>query len=113
MDMFKNRLTQKMLIVLIIVIIMLNFIFPVRSNADDIDWVGPLFSPIQALVCGLGDAVFNFLQPTFIDGAPKAVYKTTLADLENGKSWLNNANKATTKIPFLGWVIDHRFGMDF
>ncbi len=102
MNMNKNSFIQKMLIVLIIVTIMLNFIFPVESRADDVDWVGPLFSPIQALVCGLGDAVFNFLQPTFIDGAPKAVFKTTLDELQNGEYFGSGLDDFAYSIPILG-----------
>ncbi len=103
MSNIKNSFAQKMVIVLIIVVLMFNFIFPVKSHADDVDWVGPLFSPIQALVCGLGDAVFNFLQPTFIDGAPKAVFKTTLDEVRNGKK--SFLEKLPYKIPVIGKAI--------
>ena len=70
---------QKIIMVLIILII-INFIFPAYSRAA---WWGggTLFTPISEFICGVGDAVINTLQSYLLPGSPTAVDKTSPAQV--------------------------------
>ena len=80
----KQSITQKIIATIIVVILLFNLILPTYSKADD-GFGGQLWEPVQSLVLGLGDVIFNILQKTFIEGAPEAVFKCTMAEVINGE----------------------------
>lgn len=60
----KNNIARKIMIAIVIVILF-NFIAPNISKADDDeDWGGVLFTPIQGLLLGLGDATMYITAAT-------------------------------------------------
>ncbi len=82
MNKFYNKtIKQKMILALMLVVILFNFIMPTYSHAD-IDWGGALLGPITSFICGISDAVLNFLQGTFLEGAPAAVEYRSEAELK-------------------------------
>lgn len=82
MNKFYNKtMMQKMILALTLVVILFNFIMPTYSQAA-FDWGGTLFTPIRKLICGLGDAVINFLQSTFIKGSVKAIDYRSQAQID-------------------------------
>ena len=101
MNNLKNKtIKQKMILALTIVVILLNFIMPTYSHAK-FDWGGTLFSPIQSFICGLGDAVINFLQDKFLEGSVKAIDYRSQAQIDaKGPLASGMADVAT-------WMVDH------
>ena len=82
MKIFNNKnILHKLIVAIVVVVMTVNIFTPTYSHAA-FDWAGALFEPIKDFVCGLGDAVINLLQSSFIEGAPVAVSKYTLAELD-------------------------------
>lgn len=117
MKMLKSKkFLQKMIIALVFLIIF-NFIYPNYSRAE---WTGggTLFTPIQELLCGIGDGIINVLQSVLLPGSPKAVDKIKLSEakkmagidenthIENLKNfwWGNSANNTAIAMT-LGGII--------
>ena len=89
MKIFNNKnILHKLIVAIVVVVMTVNIFTPTYSHAA-FDWAGALFEPIKDFVCGLGDAVINLLQSTFIEGAPTAVSKYTLAEFEGESHTIN------------------------
>lgn len=60
----KNSIVRK-IIIAIVIVILFNFIAPnISKAADDEDWGGVLFTPIQALLLGFGDVAMYLTSAT-------------------------------------------------
>ena len=104
----KQSITQKIIATVIVVILLFNLILPTYSKADD-GFGGQLWEPVQSLVLGLGDVIFNILQKTFIEGAPEAVFKCTMAEFINGEGLGTDFMNFFTGLPiffgdFFSWL---------
>ena len=82
----RKTIMRKFIAIFMFIILLFNLVMPTYSKAE-FDWGGTLWTPIQELVCGLGDVIFNLLQKSFIEGAPDAVYKATMSQFKEGKSY--------------------------
>lgn len=82
----RGRIRDKFILVFILIIVLFNTIMPTYSKAA-FDWGGALWTPIQELVCGIGDVIFNLFQKSFIANAPDAVFKATMSQIEEGKTY--------------------------
>ena len=70
----KTKLSQKILIVFLTILLSFNFINPLVVKADDDDDGGILAEPIMNFVNYIGDSIMNIMQKIFI-GHSNAVYK--------------------------------------
>jgi hypothetical protein len=78
MQIFNNKSIVRKIIIALIILILFNFAFPVYSNAAT-QPVGTLFTPVKKFVAAIGDVAINMLQKTFLEGAPTAVAKRSMA----------------------------------
>ena len=100
---------QKTIIVLII-LILFNFIFPYYSSAK---WWGggTLFTPISELVCGIGDACLEILQHYLLPGSPEAVeYMSICAwmaneNIENGATFTGTLQGVADTLANKSWIL--------
>lgn len=101
----KQSITQKIIITITVVILLFNLILPTYSKADN-SFGGQLWEPVQGIVLGLGDVILNILQRTFIQGAPDAVFKCTMAEYVNGENVFTGFQNFVTGLP---WIFGDAF----
>lgn len=79
MQIFKNKSSVQKIVIALIMLILVNFIFPIYSSAA-LDG-GTLAKPVKQFVAWIGDIVINALQYFMLPDSPTAVTKTTVGDI--------------------------------
>lgn len=99
----KKGITQKIILV-VILMTLCNFMFPIRSRAD---FGGLLFDPIANLVMSIGDVIVGALQTFFYDGSFTDTVSTIFGDYnqipEMKYTGTNTINIDANKFSANGW----------
>lgn len=78
MKLFNHRGVVQKIIIALIIVILVNFTVPIKSQAD---FGGTLFEPITQLVANIGDVVLGFLQKFML--GTKYAYSSIMLEKEN------------------------------